>query len=163
VYNVSGYVFDNYGSGLEGVIVQNGSKQNTTIASGYYLITGLVNGTYNFSYSKYGFNTDYMELTINGADNTTANKTIYDTTAPSSVSTPAMLTGNFYINNTWINPSEPDFNHTLFMYSNDTVLMNVSNTSSDLNLTWSPHYTQNISAQTVDVYGNTNRRKYGSI
>jgi len=52
VYNVSGYVFDNYGSGLEGVLVQNGSNQNTTMASGDYLVAGLVNGTYNFSYSK---------------------------------------------------------------------------------------------------------------
>ena len=29
-YNVSGYVFDNSGIGLAGVLVQNGSYQNTT-------------------------------------------------------------------------------------------------------------------------------------
>ncbi|MCX9083613.1 MAG: carboxypeptidase-like regulatory domain-containing protein, partial [Candidatus Methanoperedens sp.] len=158
-YNVTGYVFDNYGTGLEGVLVQNLSSQNTTMVSGDYLITGLVNGTYNFSYSRAGFNTDYLEVIISGADNTSANKTIYDTTPPASISSPIMISGNFFINNTWINPSELDFNHTMFMDSNETILTNVSNTSSDLNLTWSPHYIQNISAQTVDIYGNMNQTK----
>ncbi|MCX9085931.1 MAG: carboxypeptidase-like regulatory domain-containing protein, partial [Candidatus Methanoperedens sp.] len=159
VYIVSGYVFDNNGIGLEGVLVQNFSNQNTTIASGLYSISGLVNGTYNFSYSISGFNTDYLEVTIAGADNTSANKTIYDTTPPASISSPIMITGNFFINNTWINPSELDFNHTMFMDINETIITNVSNTSTDLNLTWSPHYNQNISAQTVDIYGNTNQTK----
>ena len=86
-YNVSGYVFDNFGSGLVGVLVQNGSNQITTSASGYYSITNLTNGNYSFSYSKAGFNTDYFEITINGADNTSANKTIYDTAPPASINT----------------------------------------------------------------------------
>ncbi len=156
-YNVSGYVFDNYGSGLGGVLVQNGSYQNTTLASGYYLITGLLNGTYNFSYPKAGFNTGYLGITINGADNTTVNKTIYDTTPPASVSNSSAVTGNFYINNTWINPVDADFNYTWFRYSNGTTLQNVSKPANYLNLTWSPHYTQNISAHTADNYSNTNQ------
>jgi parallel beta-helix repeat protein len=101
-YNVSGYVFDNYGSGLGGVLVQNGSNQNTTSASGYYLITGLLSGTYNFSYSEAGFNTGYLEVTISDADHITANKTIYDTTPPAQVTglindTPTQTT----VNLTW--------------------------------------------------------------
>jgi hypothetical protein len=112
-YNVSGYVFDNYGSGLGGVQVQNGSNQNTTMASGYYLITDLLNGTYNFSYSKTGFATSYLKVTISGADNTSANMRIYDTTPPLSVFNPDSSTavGSFFINNSWVNPSG-DFNHT---------------------------------------------------
>ncbi len=156
-YNVSGYVFDNYGSGLGGVLVQNSSYQNTTLASDYYQITGLFNGTYNFSYSKAGFNTGYLGVTINGADNTTANKTIYDTTPPASVSNPSTTTGSFYINNTWVNPADADFNYTWFRYSNGTTLQNISTPTNYLNLTWSPHYTQNISAQTVDNYSNVNQ------
>jgi hypothetical protein len=158
-YNVSGYVFDNYGSGLNGVLVQNGSFQNTTVPSGNYLITGLVNGTYNFSYSKAGFNTDYLEVTINGADNTSANKTLYDTTPSASVSNPVMITGNFYINNTWTNPADADYNYAWFRYSNGTTITNVSKPTDYLNLTWQPHYTQNISVQTVDTYGNVNQTK----
>lgn len=159
-YNVSGYVFDNYGAGLGGVLVQNGSNQNTTIASGYYLITGLLNGTYNFSYSKTGFDTSYLEVTIRGADNTSTNMRIYDTTPPLSVSNPDSSTavGSFFINNSWVNPSG-DFNHTWFRYSNGTDLKNVSTSENNLNLTWPPHYTQNISAQTVDKYGNVNQTK----
>jgi PGF-pre-PGF domain-containing protein len=159
-YNVSGYVFDNYGAGLGGVQVQNGSNRNTTIASGYYLITGLLNGTYNFSYSKTGFDTSYLEVTIRGADNTSANMRIYDTAPPLSVSNPDSSTavGSFFVNNSWVNPSE-DFNHTWFRYSNGTDLENVSASGNNLNLTWQPHYTQNISAQTVDKYGNANQTK----
>ncbi len=100
-YNVSGYVFDNYGLGLADVdvLVHNGSHQNTTIASGYYLITGLLNGTYNFSYSKVGFDTGYLEVTISGADIINVNKMIYDTIPPAQVTglindTPTQTTVN---------------------------------------------------------------------
>ena len=84
-------MFDNIGAGLESVLVQNGSNQSNTSASGYYSITNLSNGTYNFSYSKAGFNTDYLEITISGADNTSANKTLYDTTPPASIITISAL------------------------------------------------------------------------
>ncbi|MDJ1420669.1 MAG: carboxypeptidase-like regulatory domain-containing protein [Candidatus Methanoperedens sp.] len=248
-YSISGYVFDNYGLGLGDVLVQNDSNKNTTIPSGYYLITSLPNGTYNFSYTKTGFDTGYLEVAVSGADNTSANKTIYDTTPPAqvtglmndtptqttvnliwnsiadanyyqvfrdstslgytqntywndteltpdtlyeyvirandsynnrgqnssilsvrtaqaadttppaSVSNPSMITGNFFINNTWINPVGADFNYVWFRYSNDTTLQNVSNSTNYLNLTWSPHYTQSISAQTVDTSGNVNQTR----
>ncbi|KCZ70808.1 hypothetical protein ANME2D_02833 [Candidatus Methanoperedens nitroreducens] len=158
-YNLSGYVFDNYGLGLGDVLVQNSSYQNTTPESGYYSIGNLSNGTYNFSFSKAGFDTGYFEIIISGSDNTNENITIYDTTPPDSVSNPDATTGNFFINNTWINPEDADFDHILFRYSNDTTLQNVSNPANYLNLTWAPHYTQNISAQTVDIYGNINQTK----
>ncbi len=104
-YNVSGYVFDNYGSGLGGVLVQNNSNQNTTIISGHYSITGLLNGTYNFSYSKAGFNNGYLIVTVSGAGNTSANIKIYDTTPPAQVTglindTPAQTTVNLTWNST---------------------------------------------------------------
>ncbi len=84
-YSVSGYVTDNYGTELGGVLVQDGSKSATTLASGYYSITGIANGTYTFSYSKPGFDTGYLAVTINGADNTSANIKIYDNTPPAQV------------------------------------------------------------------------------
>jgi hypothetical protein len=82
LYSVSGYVFDNLGAGLGGVLVQNGSNTNTTAASGYYSITGLVNGVYNFSYSKAGFNTGYSVVTVSGANIVNANKTLATTILP---------------------------------------------------------------------------------
>jgi len=157
--NISGYVFDNYGSILPGVTVQNGSYQNTTSVDGYYSIINLPDGTYNFSYSRDGFNTAYFEFTLNGAVVVNANRTLYDNMSAASVSNPNMTTGNFYVNNTWVNPIDADFNYTWFRYSNDTTLQNISKPDNYLNLTWQPHYTQNISAQTVDISGNINQTK----
>ena len=77
IYNVSNYIFYNYGSVPGGVLVQNDKKQNTTIASGYYLITGLPNGAYNLSFPKAGFNTGYLNVTINNTNNSIGN-TIYN-------------------------------------------------------------------------------------
>ncbi len=48
-----------YDSGLEGVLMQEKSKQNTTIVSGYYLITPLPDSSYNFSFLEVNLNTDY--------------------------------------------------------------------------------------------------------
>ena len=56
IYNVNNYIFYNYGSGPGGVLVQNDNKQNTTIASDYYLITGLPDGIHNFSFSTDSYN-----------------------------------------------------------------------------------------------------------
>ncbi|MCX9085305.1 MAG: MBG domain-containing protein, partial [Candidatus Methanoperedens sp.] len=84
-YSVSGYVFNNLAAVLDGVLVQNGSHSGTTIPSGYYSISGLVDGVYNFSYSKLGFDIGYLEVTITGADVTDANVTILDTTAPDTI------------------------------------------------------------------------------
>src|SRR5659263_118594 len=81
-YNVSGYVFDNDGIGLGEVLIQSDKEQNTTSSSGYYSIVSLPNGTYNLTYSKAGFNPDYLIVSIDGTDNNSANKTIFDTLSP---------------------------------------------------------------------------------
>jgi hypothetical protein len=64
IYNVNNYIFYNYGSGPGGVLVQNDKKQNTTIASGYYLMTGLPDGICNFSFSKDSYNSWGQNLPI---------------------------------------------------------------------------------------------------
>ncbi|SNQ62284.1 hypothetical protein [Candidatus Methanoperedens nitratireducens] len=64
IYNVSNHIFYNYGSGPGGVLVQNNKKQNTTIASGYYLITGLPDGIYNVSFSKDSYDGRGQKLPI---------------------------------------------------------------------------------------------------
>ncbi|NJD54669.1 MAG: hypothetical protein FIB07_17645, partial [Candidatus Methanoperedens sp.] len=80
-----------------------------------------------------------------------------DTTPPASVYDSVMVTGNFYINNTWTNPADIDLHHIWFRYSNGTTLQNVTRPTNYLNLTSSVRYTQNISAQTVDTLGNINQ------
>ena len=82
-YSVSGYVFDNNNAGLVDVNIQNGKAISN--GTGYYVITGLLKGSYNFSYSKPGFNTDYSIIDISGSDIKNANKKISDTTPPDQV------------------------------------------------------------------------------
>lgn len=125
-YNISGYVFDNYLAGQGGVLVQNGSNTAITAASGYYSITGLLSGTYNFSYSKAGFNSSYLEITISGTDVLNANKTIYDNMPPASVKDLVNVSyAANYINWTWTEPSDPDFAKVMVyldgVYRNDTL------------------------------------------
>ena len=67
IYNVSNHIFYNYGSGPGGVLVQNDKVQNTTIASGYYLITGLPNREYDPGISGARLSTGYrgyLDVTI---------------------------------------------------------------------------------------------------
>jgi hypothetical protein len=85
IYSVSGYVFDNNNAGLAGVIVQNSTHFASSSGIGYYIISGLVNGSYNFSFSKAGFNTDYSVIVVSGSNVANANKTISDTTPPRQV------------------------------------------------------------------------------
>src|SRR5659263_369311 len=155
-YNVSGYVFDNFGSGLVGVLVQNGSNQITTSASGYYSITNLTNGNYSFSYSKAGFNTDYFEITINGADNTSANKTIYDTAPPASINNIAAASTPLYVNWTWTDASDSDLDH-VEVYIDSAFKTNLNKGVEFYNASYfEPNSTHMISTRTVDNYGNVN-------
>lgn len=74
-YDISGYI-TNKSSGLplSGVTVQtNTSLTATTDASGYYIITGVSNGTYIVSASLYGYDTNSTSKTISGADVANAN------------------------------------------------------------------------------------------
>jgi parallel beta-helix repeat protein len=76
-----------------------------------------------------------------------------DTTPPASITNIANSTGNFWINWTWNNPSDPDFNHTMVYIDNGWVL----NTSGSFyNGSYSAHATKTISTHTVDTNGNVN-------
>ncbi len=88
-YNAGGYVFDDRGFALDGVVVNGGGIENITNKDGYYLITGLSDGTYNFSYSKTGYDTGYLKVRIKGADVVNADKTLYKT-APAPQPTPQL-------------------------------------------------------------------------
>ncbi len=78
-YNAGGHVYDDQGFALEGVVVNSGSIENITNKDGYYLITGLSDGTYNFSYSKTGYDTGYLKVGIRGKDVVNPDKTLYKT------------------------------------------------------------------------------------
>jgi parallel beta-helix repeat protein len=76
-----------------------------------------------------------------------------DTTPPASITNLTNSTGNFWINWTWNNPADTDFNHTMVYIDNGWVL----NTSGSLyNGSYSAHATKTISTHTVDATGNVN-------
>ncbi len=79
--------------------------------------------------------------------------TIIDLTPPAGISNLTNTTESHWINWTWNNPADPDFNHTM-IYINGTWVMNTS--EGFYNATFSPHTTRTISTHTVDTSGNTN-------
>jgi len=95
-YSISGYVNDTLGASVDAVSVVNGTNSTTTNATGYYLIPSMTNGTYNFSYSKTGYVTNYKEIIIAGADRVNQNVTL--TSSASVITIPANSWGIF---NNW--------------------------------------------------------------
>lgn len=84
-YNISGIVYDNYGTGLGEVDVGYDSNSVKTNESGYYLITGLANGTHGIIYSKTGFESNSSVIKIDGVNVDNVNVWIFDTTPPAQV------------------------------------------------------------------------------
>ena len=97
------------------------------------------------------FNTNYMDISYK-TDNGTF--TIRDITPPASISDLQNTTGTTWINWTWTNPSDNDFNHTM-VYLDGTWQTNTSNSyynATGLN----PDTTYEIGTHTVDTSGNVN-------
>jgi len=81
---------------------------------------------------------------------------IPDTTPPSSVTKLHSTIGITYLNWTWTNPSDPDFNHTE-LYLNDTFLTNIPAPQNYYNATGLLTDTSyELSTRTVDINGNIN-------
>jgi len=133
LYNISGYVNDTPGSPINTVSVVNGSYSASTNATGYYQVTNITNGTYNFSYTKAGYDAGYKEIIINGADVINQNITLSDTTPPGQVTgmtndTPTTST----VNISWATVNDTNYyqiyrdgihqGYTLNTYYNDTGL-----------------------------------------
>ena len=71
LFNISGYVYDKgTGIGLNGVIITNNVTADTTTtnALGYYLLSGLANGSYEITASKSGYETNSTTTTITGSN-----------------------------------------------------------------------------------------------
>lgn len=80
---------------------------------------------------------------------------VRDITPPASISGLTNTTGNFWINWTWTNPLDADFNHTM-VYIYGSFVTNVTKPQNWYNGTYAPHATRTISTRTVDTSGNIN-------
>ena len=125
----------------------NGTEvfNQTDVTGSEYTNTSAVAGVWNVS-----------AIAVN--ENGTAMQTwlwiVLDATPPGSITNLTNTTGNFWINWTWTNPADADFNYTK-VYINGTFETNTSNEYFNLtNL--SPHATKTISTHTVDTSENVN-------
>jgi len=75
-YSISGYVNDTNGTALSGVTVYDHIDSNVTNLSGYYQVTGYVNGDYVLTASLDGYTTGTVDVTVAGSDITNANITL---------------------------------------------------------------------------------------
>jgi hypothetical protein len=125
----------------------NGSGTN------FYLNrTGLSNGLYGY---KVYVNDTANNWNVSETRVVTVNVPVPpDTTPPSSVTNLMNITGQTWINWTWTNPADPDFDH-IMVYVDGTWQMNTSTewyNATGLN----PDTYYDISTHTVDTVGNVN-------
>ena len=110
------------------------------------------------AYSSVGsYNVTLTITDDDGATNSTnavIQVTSHDTTPPASITNLQSISGPTWINWTWTNPQDADFNHTM-LYVNSMFITNVSagyyNHSGLHDETW-----YNLTAYTVDTSGNVN-------
>jgi len=97
-YSISGYVNDTLGSPLSSVSVSNNSYSASTNATGYYQISSVVNDTYNFSYTKSGYVTGYLDIVVDGADVVNQNVTLSERVLPSGDRTLSQINASINTN-----------------------------------------------------------------
>ena len=78
-YSISGYV-KNSTSVLNNSNVSYSGGYNLTNSSGYYIISNITNGTYNFTASLSGYTSNVTSITINGVNLTNQNFTLGNAT-----------------------------------------------------------------------------------
>ncbi|MDD5435567.1 MAG: carboxypeptidase regulatory-like domain-containing protein, partial [Nitrospira sp.] len=150
-YNISGYI-TNTSSGLplNGATVQtNTTLSTTTNAQGYYIFTGLSNGTYNISATQSNYNSNYTIKSINGANITNANISLSPIPpAPTYLlsghvtnqSNGAAISGATVTTNTTLTTSTDGTGYYAFTVSNGNYLITASKTG----------YTSNSITRTVN-------------
>ena len=151
VYSISGYVFDNSNNILQAVTVFNGTNTSDTNSLGYYIITGMVNGSHNLTFNKTGFTNSYLNATITGANVVNQNKTIWDNSSPTQTILTQGTVGLTTIN---ISFTSTDINlYGYQVYRNGTIISNTTNTYyNDTGLTKNTSYSYIVRAN--DTYNN---------
>jgi len=92
-----------------------------------------------------------------GESSILVNSTPFDTTPPSSITNLTPTAGTTWLNFTWTNPPDPDFNHTE-IYLNGTFLTNIPAPQNYYNITGLlPNASYELSTCTVDYSGNINQ------
>lgn len=70
LYSISGYVTDSFGVAISDVLVTSSDNTNTTNASGYYILSELIEDTYLLTFYKSGYENGSLSIIISGANAT---------------------------------------------------------------------------------------------
>jgi len=138
----------------------NYSVNEPTIWEGYSL-NGADNITLSGNTTLFGLNDGSHILTVYANDtvgnmNSSTVRFAIDTTPPSNISGLMHTAGITWLNWTWTNPSDPDFNHTK-IYLNGTFLTNIPAPQNYYNITeLLPDTSYELGTHTVDTFGNIN-------
>ena len=111
-----------------------------------------------FNITSEGITTVYYRSSDNASNiESTRNQTIkIDKTPPASIFNPQTLAGSTYINFTWTNPLDPDFNHVM-LFINGAFLTNITVPQNYFNVTGlTPDTEYELGTHTVDSSGNVN-------
>ncbi len=160
------YIYIDSGDVLGTVLLQNQYNNNgtevkldkystNTAPDGSYTLVGIPMGNYSLTASHPGYSDYYGEVIIGEGLNIISQIVLeQDTTLLSSVANLQHTSGTTWINWTWQNPTDPNFNHTE-IYLNGTFQTNTS--AEYFNATGlQPETSYTIGTRTVDIYGNVN-------
>lgn len=75
-YSIGGYVHDTNGTALPGITVYDSVDSDVTNATGYYQVTGYVNGSYTLTASPIGYTEGTVTVTVSGNNIENANITL---------------------------------------------------------------------------------------
>ncbi|MCW7075329.1 MAG: right-handed parallel beta-helix repeat-containing protein, partial [Candidatus Methanospirare jalkutatii] len=145
------WVFINVTLNENGTAILNWNGVNETMLgcgkNFYKKVTNLSDGTYTYKV--------YANDTSNNWNVSETRVVVIDTTPPASISNLTSITGRTWINWTWTNPQDADFNYTM-VYLNGIWRTNTSNPFYNAtNLT--PDTSYEIGTRTVDKAGNINQ------
>jgi len=121
----------------------------------YFNMTGIYpNSTYTISIRT----ADLMDnINVTWVNSTVRTFNLVDSQSPANVKNlDVKEIGNTWLNFTWLNPPDPDFNHTI-LYLNGAFLTNVPAPQNYYNITGLTPYTEyELGTQTADTSGNIN-------
>jgi hypothetical protein len=137
-----------------GTEVKLGNYNATTQPDGSYMFVGIPADTYSLTISHSGYLDYNGVVTVDEGFNIIPEITLVDITPPTSITNLNPTTGTTWINWTWTNPPDLDFNHTM-VYLNGTWQTNTSNPFHNAT-GLSPDANYEIAAHTVDTSGNVN-------
>jgi PKD repeat protein len=136
--------------------VRLGNYNVTTLPDGSYIFIGIPKGNYSLTISHQGYLEYNGEVKVSEGLNVIPQITLADIAPPSSITNLSFTSGTTWLNWTWTNPEDSDFNHTE-LYLNGTFIINIITPQNYSNITGlSPDTLYELGTRTADSSGSIN-------